>query len=148
MEPVAQRVMWKAFLEEWKQKSLKCRLYMIGGGFFLVLAGIGVFVPLIPQVPFAVLAALLFSRGSKQFHLWIRSNGAFGPAVRDWEDHHVIRPKLKVISTLAMVGGAGVAHWKLALPAPFYFDAAFALALLFVWTRKSRPHGWVPRLVT
>jgi uncharacterized membrane protein YbaN (DUF454 family) len=137
--------MIKAFVREWKIKGTKSRLYMAGGGIFLLMALVGVIVPVIPQVPFAIISALLFSKGSTRFHLWIRHNRAFGKPVRDWEDHHVVRTKLKIFSTVAMIGGAAIAHWKLQPPMPYIVDGVFALSLVFLWTRKSRPYGWMPK---
>jgi len=58
--------------------------------------------------------------------------------VKDWEDDRVVKPKLKIISTLAMIGGAAVAHWKLDPPWPWILSGVFALAIVFVLTRKSK----------
>ncbi len=125
------------FLKEWKKKSPKEKIYMGAGIFSILLAIIGVFLPIVPQVPFAILSAFLFSRGSPKLHRWIRMNKYFGRPVRDWEDHRVIRPKLKIFSTLAMVSGAIFGHWKLSSPYPLILDAVFTLSILFLLSRKS-----------
>lgn len=112
---------------------------MVLGGFFLIAAIVGVFVPILPQVPFAIIAAFFFSKGSEQIHQWIRKSKFFGKPVIDWEDHRVIRTKLKVFSTLAMLGGAAFGHYKLGVPKAYILDGVFLLSIFFVLTRRSKP---------
>lgn len=131
--------MWKSFMQEWKGKSAQERLFMVLGGFFLIAAIVGVFLPIVPQVPFAIISAFFFSKGSKKIHAWIRKNKYLGKPVSDWEDHRVLRPKLKVISTVAMIGGAVIGHYKLSLTLALILDGVFLLSILFVLTRKSKP---------
>ncbi len=130
---------FKKFVSEWKKQDTKHRLFMIGGGIFLMAAIVGVFIPVVPQIPFAIVSAYLFSKGSPALHTWIRKNKHMGPPVKDWEDHRVVRTKLKIISTLAMIGGAAIGHWKLHSPWFWILDGLFALAIVFVLTRKSKP---------
>lgn len=126
------------FYIEWKLKGTKARFFMFLGALFLIFALIGVAIPIIPQVPFAIISAFFFSKGSPRIHLWMRMNKYFGKPVRDWEDHRVIRPKMKIIATLSMVMGAVIAHWKLDAPYPLILDVVFAASIIFVLTRKSR----------
>lgn len=131
--------MFKAFISEWKSSKPKEKMFMVGGGLFLAAAIVGVFIPIVPQVPFAIVSAYLFSKGSPRLHKWIRHHKYLGPPVKDWEDHRVLRPKLKIISTLAMIGGAGIGHWKLHSPWTWILDGVFLLSIVFVLTRKSKP---------
>lgn len=129
----------KKILKEWKNKDPKEQVCFGLGLLFLALAVIGIFIPILPQVPFAIAAAFFFSKGSRRLHKWIRKNKFLGQPVRDWEDHQVLRPKLKVISTLAMVGGAVMGHMKM-LPIPaMILDAIFLACITFVLTRDSKP---------
>jgi uncharacterized membrane protein YbaN (DUF454 family) len=129
--------MLKRFLKEWKKKEPRQKIYMGLGGLLLLLAVIGVFLPLIPQVPFAIASAFFFSKGSRRIHEWIRENRYFGKPVKDWEDHQIVRTKLKIFSTLAMLGGAAFGHWKMNLWWALAVDLLFAIAITFVVTRKS-----------
>ena len=117
---------------------------MAAGALFLAAAIIGVFIPVVPQVPFAIVAALLFSKGSMRIHLWIRHNRFFGKPVRDWEDHHVVRPKLKMLSTLAMTGGAIFVFLKFDFQWALGIDIIFLISIIFVLTRKSKPYPFLP----
>jgi uncharacterized membrane protein YbaN (DUF454 family) len=132
--------MWqlKTFMVEWKIKRTKGHSYMALGGFFLLIALIGVFLPIIPQVPFAIISAYFFSKGSTTIHLWMRHNKFFGTPVREWEDFRVIRPKMKVIAVLSLIAGAFIGHMKMDLEYAWVLDAIFAVAIMFILTRKSR----------
>lgn len=128
----------RSFYIEWKLKGHKSRFFMFMGALFLVFALVGVFIPIIPQIPFAVISAYFFSKGSLRIHMWMRQNKYFGKEVREWEDFKVIRPKLKIISTISMLVGAVLGHMKLDPAWAYSLDAVFALCIAFILTRKSR----------
>ncbi len=46
--------------------------------------------PLVPGVPFFVLAAWCFSRGSMRVHDWFIGNRFLGPLIRNWRDYKVV----------------------------------------------------------
>lgn len=127
------------WLREWKKKNGRERALMIAGAFFLLLAVIGIFLPIVPQVPFAVIGAVLFSRSSKKFHHKIRDSRYFGKAVCDWEDHRVIRPKLKITSIVFMLAACVMGHFRFPLEWALALDGIFVLSIVFVLTRASEP---------
>lgn len=129
----------KNLLKEWKAKKPKEKAFMAAGLVSLLLAIVGVFLPIVPQVPFAILSAYLFSKGSAKLHKWVRENKYFGKPVCDWEDHRVVRPKLKAFSTVAMIAGAAFGHFKLPLGWAIALDVVFLAAIIFVITRSSKP---------
>ena len=55
---------------------------MTVGYIFLGLAIAGAFLPVIPTVPFALVAAYCFKEGSPRVYNWIISFPKFGPAVQ------------------------------------------------------------------
>jgi uncharacterized membrane protein YbaN (DUF454 family) len=61
------------------------RLVLIAAGLCCtILAVIGIFVPLLPTVPFLLLAAACFARSSKRFYRWLLDHRQLGPMVRDY----------------------------------------------------------------
>src|SRR6056297_1812215 len=51
---------------------------------------LGVVLPLLPTVPFMLLAAFCFARGSERVHDWLVTHPRFGPAIQDWSEHRAI----------------------------------------------------------
>jgi len=72
------------------------------GCLFLVLAVLGVFLPLLPTTPFLLLASACFARSSNKLHNWLRNHGRFGRYLRDYEDGRGIPLRGKVLA-LAMM---------------------------------------------
>lgn len=111
------------------------------GWLFLAAAVAGAFLPVIPQIPFAIVAAFFFSKGSPRLHHWILNQKHFGAAVRDWEMGQVVRVRLKLLSIATMVGGAAIAYARYREANPAFalgIPGLFALACGFVATRPSR----------
>lgn len=74
-------------------RSIWVRWIYVGLGFASLLAGlVGVFLPVLPTVPFILLAAFCFARGSARFHRWLLRHRLTGPLIRDWYQHRSIRP--------------------------------------------------------
>jgi len=68
-------------------KSDLLRWILICCGCFSIVAGvIGIFLPLLPTVPFLLLAAACFARSSERFHGWLVEHDHLGPLVRDYLD--------------------------------------------------------------
>lgn len=77
------------------------RYVYLGAGFFSLLLGfIGAFLPVLPTVPFVLLASWCFARSSPRFHRYLRQHQKFGKAVREWEDYGIVSRKAKWISTV------------------------------------------------
>jgi len=100
---------------------------------------LGVFLPLLPTVPFMLLAAFCFARSSPQLHNWLISHPVFGPPIMDWQERGAISRRAKIAATVSI---AAVFSLSLALalrPALLAVQAAVLLGVLgFIW---SRPEG-------
>jgi len=114
-------------------------LWIVAGIICLILATIGIIMPLLPTTPLVILAAFCFSKGSTRLHLWLHNNRYFGPLLQDWETYGVIRTKSKVMATIAII---------LIFSLSLYFTSihiflkcflvllAFCL-LTYIWSRPS-----------
>ncbi len=79
------------------------RYLFAGLGLFCVaLAAIGVILPLLPTVPFLLLAAFFFAQSSERLHTWILGHNLFGPMITDWQSSGSIRPGAKKAATLSI----------------------------------------------
>lgn len=116
-------------------------LWISFGILSLILGFIGVFLPLLPTTPFALLAAFCFSKGSDQLHEWLLDSKLFGPLIRDWESYGVIRLRVKKISTtmIALLFGYTLIFVKVFLWIKLVVSLSGVLVLCFIWTRPSTP---------
>ncbi len=80
-----------------RQRMMKT-LYMTLGFMFIVLAVLGVFLPLLPTTPFILVAAYFFSKSSDRWHQWLLANKVFGPILYNWECSRCIPYFAKVLS--------------------------------------------------
>ncbi|HEY0584687.1 MAG TPA: YbaN family protein [Pseudoduganella sp.] len=72
------------------------------GCLFMVLAVLGVFLPLLPTTPFLLLASACFARSSDKLHNWLRNHGRFGRYLRDYEDGRGIPRRGKILAMAMM----------------------------------------------
>lgn len=85
-------------------------IYLLLGFLFLVVAGIGFILPVLPGTPFVLLAAWCFARSSEKWHQWLLKNEIFGPLIQNWEENRCIsiRTKIVAIGSMLMVGGSSI----------------------------------------
>jgi uncharacterized membrane protein YbaN (DUF454 family) len=114
--------------------------FLIAGWAAFVLGFVGAVVPVVPTVPFLVLAAFCFSRGSPRLHRWVLNLPQFGPALRDWENSRVIRRPAKIKASVLIVLGIGVslAIAAVGVAVKLILAGVAALCLAFIWTRRSQ----------
>lgn len=76
-------------------------LKIIAGGFF-ALGSVGAFLPLLPTVPFWILAAIIYLKSDPQMAHKIFAHKTFGKMVEDFVVHGIIRPKSKKIALFGL----------------------------------------------
>jgi len=117
------------------------RVAFLGAGFVCMgLAGLGVFLPLLPTTPFLLVAAACFARSSPRFYRALLGNRVFGPLIRDWREHRAIplRAKWMAITAIALVLGSTIL-FSIRHPAPRAGLAAFGAGLCFwLWRLPTR----------
>lgn len=85
-------------------------IYRVCGFLCLAIAGLGVFLPLLPTTPFALLAAGCFALSSDKWHQWMLANDTFGPMIRNWERERCISCRVKIFAIVSMclMGGFSI----------------------------------------
>ncbi len=80
-------------------------LKIIAGGFF-ALGSVGAFLPLLPTVPFWILAAIIYLKADPEMARKIFAHKTFGKMVEDFVVHGIIRKKSKriALSGLLIIG--------------------------------------------
>jgi uncharacterized membrane protein YbaN (DUF454 family) len=88
------------------QTTMKILLSAVGIA-AVVLAILGIFLPLLPTTPFLLLASACFIRGSERLHRWLLNNPLFGEYLRNIEEKKGIPLKSKVITLVLLWASLG-----------------------------------------
>lgn len=86
-------------------------LWLLAGFVALGLGGIGVVTPVLPTVPFVLLAAWCFSKGSARWEAWLLAHPRWGPVVRDWRTRRAVPRRAKWMAWSMMALSCGIAVW-------------------------------------
>lgn len=120
--------------------SLKKTAYLILGIFFLIVAIIGAFVPLLPTTPFALLSAFFFSHSNKKLYFWLLTLPVLGKLIKNWNQYRVITLRSKIEATFVIVAfiiWAIIHFWS--KPVIWGINLVIiSLVLTFIWSRKSK----------
>jgi len=82
-------------------------LWYVLGTLALVLGIVGIALPILPTVPFLLLAAAAFARSSPRLERRILNHPTYGPPIRAWRERGAISRLGKTWAVLAMAGGVG-----------------------------------------
>lgn len=104
----------------------------------VALALLGSVLPVLPTVPFLLVAAWAGSRGWPQLEAWLLQHPRHGPAIRRWRDHGAVPRRAKWFASSMMVFSAAI----LALSAaPFWLKVAvpgvMASVAVWLWLRPE-----------
>jgi uncharacterized membrane protein YbaN (DUF454 family) len=106
----------------------------------LALGIVGIFVPLLPTVPFVLLAAWAAARSSPRLSHWLEHHPRMGPWIRDWRRSGVVRRRAKWAATTAMsISAVAMLAWMGPRWHVWAGIASMALVLLWLWRRPE--HG-------
>ncbi len=68
----------------------------------LVIAAVGVVLPVLPTVPFVILAAWAGSKGWPQLERWLLEHPVHGPIIQRWRDNRAVPRKAKILAVVMM----------------------------------------------
>ncbi len=113
------------------------RLWTAAGWVSLGLGGIGILLPLLPTVPFVILAAFCFARGNPALERWLVEHRLYGPHIAAWRARGAISRKGKVAATLAFIVSAGIGLWMLAVPWALVPSIVALIGSGWIWSRPE-----------
>ena len=111
-------------------------LYLIGGWASLLLAGLGVLLPLLPTVPLVNLSAYCFARSSPRLEAWLVEHPTMGPHIQAWRTRGAISRRGKWAAAAAFA--VGIAASAALAPWPWWLAPIIAAAICLPWL-WSRP---------
>ena len=112
-------------------------LYLIAGFGSLILAAFGVVLPLLPTVPFVILAAFCFARSSPALERRLLDHPGFGPHIRRWREHGAISRRGKRAALVAFAASALIALLVSPLPWSLIPLAAALIGGTWIWRRPE-----------
>lgn len=86
-------------------------ILLILGWLAVVLATLGVVLPLLPTTPFLLLAAWCFARSSPRFHHWLLYRSWFGGYLRHWQQYRAMPPGAKPRAILVILATFAISLW-------------------------------------
>ncbi len=91
-------------------QRLRRWLLVAAGSACLALAAIGVVTPGLPTTIFLILAAAAFTKSCPVLSDWMLRNRWMGPRLADWNQHHSIhaRTKILIVTTIAVSASVSV----------------------------------------
>lgn len=104
----------------------------------VALAMLGVLLPLLPTVPFLLLAAFCFARSSERLHAWMLEHPTLGPPIQDWQQSGAINRRAKMMATISVIAVFALS-WILNVKTTVLIIQAVVLTcvMVFIWTRPD-----------
>lgn len=122
------------------QGSLRL-IFLAAAWISLGLGVLGIFLPILPTTPFAILSGYLFSKSSPKLHQWLLQRPILGELIIQWEKHGVIKIKAKVMSTALIIPlfSYTIFFVDVVWPIKLIVSLIGVAVLSFIWSRPSRP---------
>lgn len=112
------------------------------GHVFLLLGLVGLLLPIVPTLPFLVVAGACWARTSPRFHGWLMNHAVFGPPLREWALHRSLPRRTKLL-TAAGIACAGAVSLVFLVPEgtawfiSFGVVSVMVLGTLLIPTRRA-----------
>lgn len=104
----------------------------------VLLGVIGAVLPVLPTVPFLLLAAWAASRGWPELEARLLAHPAYGPYIRNWREQGAIARRAKWLASAMMLFSAGTLWFS---PLPAWLRGSVYVVLIaaagWMWTRPE-----------
>ncbi len=87
-----------------KEKSLRI-CYLAVGHTSICVGVVGIFLPLVPTVPFLLLTAFCYEKGSPRLYQKLIDHKYLGPPILHWKEKRAIPTRVKIFGGIALVVG-------------------------------------------
>lgn len=116
---------------------LKRGFFLVVGLTALALGLLGIVLPLLPTVPFILLAAFCFARSSERLHNWLMAHPWFADALTQWQQQGAIRKGLK--RKAMMLSALSFSLSIVLVPLLWVKGLLFTMALFLLWYLSRIP---------
>jgi uncharacterized protein len=91
-------------------------LYLLGGLIAVGLGILGVFLPIMPTVPFLIVAAFCFARSNPVWEQRLLNHPHYGPILLDWRERGAVSRRVKVVAIGMISMGVGFTWFTIGWP--------------------------------
>ena len=112
-------------------------IYLVAGFLALALGAIGAVLPLLPTVPFAILAAFCFARSSPRLERRLLEHPVLGPHIRRWREHGAVSRRGKIAALVAFAASAVIGLVTLAWPWMLIPAGVAVVGGTWIWRRPE-----------
>lgn len=104
---------------------------------FAAIGAVGAFLPLLPTVPFLLLALFCFARGNPVWEQRLLDHSRWGPPLRQWRERRAISRRAKKAALIAMAISVVVTWLTAGWPWVLIPAGVMVLSGTWIWTRAE-----------
>lgn len=112
-------------------------LYLAAGLVCVALGAVGVVLPVLPTVPFLLLAAFCFARSNPAWEARLLAHPRYGPPLREWRERRAISRRGKRGALAAMAASVAVTGFTAGWPWVLIPLGVMATTGTWIWTRPE-----------
>ena len=112
-------------------------LWLLAGLTAIGLGTLGIVLPLLPTVPFYLLAAFCFARSNKAWEQRLLDHPRWGPPIREWRERRAIPRRAKLAALTAMTASSALSLALLTWPWSVFPALACLCSGVWIWTRAE-----------
>jgi uncharacterized protein len=121
-------------------ESTQTLLWRLGAILALALGLAGLALPVLPTVPFLIVAAWAGEKGWPALERWLLVHPIYGPHIRNWRERGAVPRKAKLLASVMMLtSGVGLQFTDLALWMRVTVPAVMLTVGIWLWLRPE-PH--------
>lgn len=116
---------------------IKRQLYLSAGLLSVALGTIGIFLPLLPTVPFMILAAFCFARSSPALEARLMNHPRYGHHLVAWREKGVVSRRAKWSATIAFGVSITLGLVAMSLPWSLVPLGVALVSLSWIWRKPE-----------
>jgi uncharacterized membrane protein YbaN (DUF454 family) len=116
---------------------MKRQLWTGAGLLFVGIGAVGAVLPLLPTVPFLLLALFCFARGNPVWEQRLLDHPRYGPLLLDWRTRRAIPRRAKWAALIAMAVSVVVTALAAGWPWILIPLGVMAISGTWIWTRNE-----------
>ncbi|MEM7780992.1 MAG: YbaN family protein [Pseudomonadota bacterium] len=112
-------------------------LYLAAGIVSVAVGAAGVVLPLLPTVPFFLLAAYCFARSHPEWERRIVEHPSVGPQIVAWRERRAVSRKAKLGAIATLIAGVAFTYFTIGLPWVWFSVGALVIIGGWIVTRHE-----------